>query len=268
MTGGKQKQKYQERLRGSGDDMLVLCRRCDNWRPPSEFHKQKGNYKSTCKSCHREKYGKGSGYKPPSEIKRSQEAKDRRQSFLNEIVQCVSCGEGKPRSEYFISKERGYSYRCCSPRRSDEQVQIDISEGMKSCTTCEMRLPFSEFSAGGGGRDGVRSSCKCCEAARLKFHSGRDERLSQIRDTDDGTASLVVLSQMLRGLSHCEHCGVEMTQSYPVKSSNKTIDHKTPLSRGGKHTLENIAVMCLGCNSSKGNRTMAEFERVKKKTVL
>ena len=73
---------------------------------------------------------------------------------------------------------------------------------------------------------------------------------------------------MLRGLSHCEHCGVEMTQSYPVKSSNKTIDHKTPLSRGGKHTLGNIAVMCLGCNSSKGNRTMAEFERVKKKTVL
>ena len=43
----------------------------------------------------------------------------------------------------------------------------------------------------------------------------------------------------------CAHCGV---------TADLTMDHVTPLSKGGRNTIENIQVLCRACNSSKGNR--------------
>lgn len=38
-----------------------------------------------------------------------------------------------------------------------------------------------------------------------------------------------------------------------------TIDHKTPLVRGGSNWPDNIQLLCLPCNSSKGSKTMGEW---------
>src|SRR5688572_19598461 len=38
-----------------------------------------------------------------------------------------------------------------------------------------------------------------------------------------------------------------------------SLDHDTPVSRGGAWTLGNLAVCCLRCNKIKGNMTYAEF---------
>ena len=38
-----------------------------------------------------------------------------------------------------------------------------------------------------------------------------------------------------------------------------TMDHLTPLARGGEHTAENVAPACLPCNQSKGAKVVAEF---------
>lgn len=38
-----------------------------------------------------------------------------------------------------------------------------------------------------------------------------------------------------------------------------TTDHKIPRSRGGTDALDNLALACLSCNSSKGARTDEEF---------
>jgi 5-methylcytosine-specific restriction endonuclease McrA len=260
-------QMYEARLRQDGDDVTVLCNKCQKWQSSDCFHKSGHRFSSTCKNCHRDRYGTGSGYVSPSAKATKQAAAARRKDFLSEIVICVNCGAGKPRRDYYIKKEKRYSDRCCSNRRTEEQISIDIAEGMKDCTICNLRLPFSEFQAGGNGRDGIRGACRCCEASRMKFYSGTDARSELIRSTDDGTATLPLVSKMLRDAVNCSHCGVKMGQHYPVTSASKTIDHMTPLSRGGKHSLENISVMCLGCNSAKGNRTMAEFARVKKKAV-
>lgn len=37
------------------------------------------------------------------------------------------------------------------------------------------------------------------------------------------------------------------------------IDHVIPLSRGGSHTLDNLAPACARCNRAKGSRTVEEF---------
>lgn len=261
------KKAYQNRIREGEGGTSVLCNNCSEWLDPDNFYVVGGKFSSFCKTCHKEKYRKSGSYRSPSALKKAEDSRKRRAAFLSEPITCPTCGETKPRREYYQPSQKRYADSCCSFRRTDAQVQADIAEGMKNCGTCGLRLPFSEYQSGGGGRDKVRGSCKCCSAARLKMYSERKDRVDLIKATDDGTASIVAMSKMLRETERCPVCNIVMGQHYPVQLSSKTIDHMVPLSRGGGHTLENITVLCFGCNSAKGNRTMAEFARVKKKAV-
>lgn len=258
---------YLSRIKERGGETFVFCRSCDEWKPADEFHMAKGKFKSTCKDCHRAKYSKAAGYQTPSAKRKQEQAAQRREAWLAEIQQCTICGGKKPRRDYYDEAQKRYLPYCCSTRRTYEQVEIDIRDQEKTCFECGLRLPFDDFSNGGNGRDGKRPYCKCCEAARLKMHSDRADRVDLLKSTDDGTATVSILSKMLRETECCQYCGVKMTQDYPVTPYNKTIDHNVPLSRGGKHTLSNISIMCFGCNSAKGQRTLGEFARVKKKRV-
>lgn len=49
---------------------------------------------------------------------------------------------------------------------------------------------------------------------------------------------------------HCAYCD---------KEAKLTLDHVIPLSRGGKHTKDNVVPACLHCNSSKGNKTLEQW---------
>jgi 5-methylcytosine-specific restriction endonuclease McrA len=48
---------------------------------------------------------------------------------------------------------------------------------------------------------------------------------------------------------HCAYCG---------KKVKLTLDHIIPLSRGGKHSKDNVVPACSHCNSSKGTKTPEE----------
>lgn len=55
------------------------------------------------------------------------------------------------------------------------------------------------------------------------------------------------------GLGLCYYC----EQKFPKQ--DLTMDHKTPLSRGGKTTKGNVVVACKPCNSEKKYFTPAEM---------
>ena len=48
----------------------------------------------------------------------------------------------------------------------------------------------------------------------------------------------------------CIYCGSD---------KDLTLDHLTPLSRGGPHTQDNLAVACRSCNSSKGTKPLEDW---------
>jgi len=48
----------------------------------------------------------------------------------------------------------------------------------------------------------------------------------------------------------CVYCG---------SGERLSMDHLTPISKGGPHTSENVAPACLPCNLSKGAKTVMEF---------
>jgi 5-methylcytosine-specific restriction endonuclease McrA len=56
----------------------------------------------------------------------------------------------------------------------------------------------------------------------------------------------------LRDGNRCQYCGHKFT------SSELSLDHVIPLSRGGTSSWENVVCACLACNVRKGNRTPAE----------
>ena len=51
----------------------------------------------------------------------------------------------------------------------------------------------------------------------------------------------------------CYYCGDSL------KSKNRTIDHKIPISRGGQTTLDNLVVSCKRCNEEKGMMNDEEY---------
>lgn len=62
---------------------------------------------------------------------------------------------------------------------------------------------------------------------------------------------LVASSMNEDGLFLCVYCN-----NY---STLYEVEHVLPLSRGGLHDIENIAVACPPCNRRKGNKTVEEF---------
>jgi 5-methylcytosine-specific restriction endonuclease McrA len=57
---------------------------------------------------------------------------------------------------------------------------------------------------------------------------------------------------LLRDRNTCQFCGAV----FP--SSELTLDHVVPRSRGGRSSWENLVACCYRCNNSKGDRTPEE----------
>ena len=80
--------------------------------------------------------------------------------------------------------------------------------------------------------------------SRRPSNAQRDRQFEQSKDAD--------------GVPRCYYCGGEITREYGQPNSYET-DHKTPYSRGGPTTDENLAPSCRTCNRRKGARTAEEF---------
>lgn len=59
---------------------------------------------------------------------------------------------------------------------------------------------------------------------------------------------------LVRDLYKCQYCH----QEFPT--SQLTLDHVVPLSRGGKTTWENMVTACKKCNNKKGNQMLYEAQ--------
>lgn len=99
-----------------------------------------------------------------------------------------------------------------------------------------------------------RETCKSYLANRKAQKESRVP-VSQ-RLTAEGWIALLTLWEWT-----CAYCG-----DYLI---NPTQDHVIPLSKGGKHTMDNVVPACKSCNSSKWKRDVGEFrESLRKRGLL
>lgn len=85
----------------------------------------------------------------------------------------------------------------------------------------------------------------------------------KVKITDDATplrrGSYRRIKQMLRAMRkrNCYLCGIKLSRKLD-RHDSYTVDHKTPLSRGGADMLHNMEACCLSCNNDKGSFTEPE----------
>jgi 5-methylcytosine-specific restriction endonuclease McrA len=69
-----------------------------------------------------------------------------------------------------------------------------------------------------------------------------------------------------RGGGLCWYCGVRVALDPRAKDgANRlaTVDHQTPLTRGGDDSPENRVTACFRCNQEKANMTVEEYRALK-----
>jgi 5-methylcytosine-specific restriction endonuclease McrA len=92
---------------------------------------------------------------------------------------------------------------------------------------------------------------------RYKQRSKKNGQLSALLRARRRHARIEQVSRhrvIVRDKSTCYMCGRKLGYSEIV------LDHKIPLSRGGSHSEDNLAVACAPCNSRKGSKLPAECE--------
>jgi 5-methylcytosine-specific restriction endonuclease McrA len=61
-------------------------------------------------------------------------------------------------------------------------------------------------------------------------------------------------AKFISTIKHCAYCGIE--------DNGLHLDHVYPRSKGGKLTLENTAMCCIRCNSTKSTNDIDQFRDV------
>ena len=94
-------------------------------------------------------------------------------------------------------------------------------------------------------------------AARVQVAMPSVIRLLEYRRIPHQTRALSRKNILLRDRNTCQYCSVVLP------SSELTLDHVIPRSRGGNSTWENLVACCHGCNRRKGNRMLHELDDMK-----
>jgi 5-methylcytosine-specific restriction endonuclease McrA len=159
-------------------------------------------------------------------------------------------------------------------KRNEELIKM----GKKVCTKCVHVRLVTEFSTSLGNRKGkLNQICDRCLSAvyaargselNYKFWRARAYSLNTVAKSRMSRELRVTvrfdalpylfkpqdLLQLFEDQSgRCHYCKVRLTRR------NTCCDHKTPISREGTHSPDNICLACVDCNHLKSTRTEDEF---------
>jgi len=153
------------------------------------------------------------------------------------------------------------------------------------CNRCKLVLPSACFRTRTvGGHTYLRSTCRNCEQSSTGQKKAIRKWQQQHPDKMKAARTKFRVEQPARAQSHSKKWrarkkGVEATLTHDdwmelcsagvchyCKRTDLplTQDHVLPLSRGGPHTKDNVVPACRPCNSSKKDKTPAEWESWKK----
>ena len=169
-----------------------------------------------------------------------------------------------------LNKE--FCRRCKGSANNSRAIKIvkeTTKSNKKKCSICKIFLPLINFGKKKQMLSGYRSSCKICRK------NSEQEGNKSYRKTDKGkiisancqakrrdyklnsnnnsitTKSLIELK--LKQNNKCNYCKCELQNN--IKNAVH-LDHVIPLSKGGKHILENVVWSCQKCNLVKGSSMM------------
>lgn len=160
---------------------------------------------------------------------------------------------------------------------------------MKTCNLCREDLPKENYSRCSARKDGLQNYCKKCAAIKRKKHYENNKEiereqnrkwhqenqpwkkpekieymskwLSENRDRKNLTEAMRRNAIRANGGSVNIEDWIELCNLYgnvclKCGKNEVTMDHIVPVSKGGRHSIENLQPLCGSCNSSKGTKTI------------
>lgn len=258
---------------------IFRCTKCGEEKTGEDFPHAKGRRHSWCRVCLSQAKKEYRRKRRETVPRKKRIASD----YLTDDgkIICPKCGVAQEKDQY----QSGRVNWCRTCRR--ERQRLDrreagvaekkfsiILEGDKKCTHCGEMKPITMFSPAKRGRGGVGSYCKPCAVARVdrvavrektrayrERHRERARAAHRVRMFEYRTARKVtsdgsVTDALLKALyasEECHYCGEQTPREF------RTVDHRTPLARGGGHTADNLVMACRTCNCSKRDKTEAEY---------
>lgn len=170
---------------------------------------------------------------------------------------CRKCGKTWPRAEWPRYARTGKLTVLCPT--CNEQALRDRPFGRqgrdtaKGCSRCKAHTEKCEMTNG---------YCRPCWSEWKKSyrhtHPTRDaawkgKRLERMVAQADGTVTDGALRQLFAAAKRCPYCNAKLTAGV------KSLDHVTPLVLGGEHSMRNLVVCCLNCNTRKGRQSLGQW---------
>lgn len=267
------------------------CPMCKSLKQSSEFYKNhRDGLSPYCKPCSAERKRKGNktraeitsdvypsdGIKVCSKCKIEKPVSEfntrvRKSGLVNYKPYCKKC-QGDMFSQWALKTERQKSIGRAEMLEKVKANRYPF-ENMKLCSTCNTVKSKEEF----GHRFEVGGSCKACRSIlekqnyaknadyRRKYAANyRVENLDSVREMARRGAKIrnerlktsrangrLTTSQKLEFVAKhgyvCMCCG---------KTEAITFDHVVPISKGGTDSIENMQLLCVSCNSSKGSNVI------------
>jgi hypothetical protein len=135
----------------------------------------------------------------------------------------------------------------------------------RKCFRCKQVKGLVNFHRQKGGLEGLATTCKTCRLANRaewrKANPMRDRAICQRRRARLMNAPVndFTPAQWETLKDQYDFCCLYCKRKFAPELL--TQDHLTPLSRGGSHTMANIAPACHSCNCSKNDKTAPEYFR-------
>lgn len=179
---------------------------------------------------------------------------------------CKQCGR-EQQAEYARKKD--------IPKRRTRNPE-HLLQGLKECFHCDQVKPLDQFSPTSRGIGKVTAYCKSCLSLRMmrnpteharkareyraknqdhwrQSHAAHMLRRRAVKLKQDSGLVTSRLIHEIYAIEFCYYC-TQFTERIA-----RTIEHRHPLSRGGLHHPDNLAMACRTCNISKSDRTELEY---------
>lgn len=145
-----------------------------------------------------------------------------------------------------------------SPPKAKKQAP-SYADHPRPCTACGVVYPPEEYVAGTALKRTTVNPAKC---SRCRKPLGKKQKISLLicqhsqRATKLGVANTFTASDWVSILDAadgtCSYCRER------VGRDMLSIDHITPMSKGGANTAENVAAACAACNARKAGHPLTE----------
>lgn len=186
---------------------------------------------------------------------------------------CTACGDTKPVEEFYSSLDKsGKRYPCptckdCAKTRHradyNEALKAEVAiPDTKVCAGCRTEKSTTEFHRSIKSKDRRVGRCKPCQkeyARRFEKRQSETRRILENTPDEQGVTFQSIRDEVLKSVEGLPCC-------WCLDPKAGTVDHVCPLSVRVDNSSANLVPACLSCQTSRRNRTVAQWKAFLKKT--